>query len=116
MRACRCISLTVLAASILTLVLSGCISVRIKMGEQADIAALSKSLTIGESTRLDVVRVIGEPSGTGRSKLPFQPSPVDMWQYYYGEGTINDARQLMLFVYFDENIYQGYLWWSSFDD
>lgn len=106
----------VFVIAIVASTLTGCITVRVKMGDRPDISALQQLLTIGESTRDDVVQVVGEPSGTGRAKLPMQPKPIDMWHYYYAEGTRDDSRQLMLFVYLEDDVYQGYMWWSSFDE
>ena len=38
-----------------------------------------------------------------------------MWSYYYEEGTMKDDRRTMLFVYFTpDNLYEGYMWFSSF--
>lgn len=37
-----------------------------------------------------------------------------MWSYYYEEGTLKDDRRMFLFVYFTpDNLYEGYLWFSS---
>jgi len=36
-----------------------------------------------------------------------------MWSYYYEEGTLKDARRIFLFVYFDQDMYDGYMWFSS---
>jgi hypothetical protein len=93
---------------------SGCISVKAKMGAQSDVEALQE-LKIGETTASEAVQIMGYPSGAGRSLLPFQAEPVDMWQYFYAEAKMEDVRYKILFLYFHEDVYQGYLWWSSFE-
>jgi hypothetical protein len=77
------------------------------------------SLRIGEATRADVVRALGQPLGRGRSMLPIDPGPRTVWAYAYAEanvesGAIKDVRQALLWVYFDGDRYDGYLWFSSF--
>ncbi len=44
-----------------------------------------------------------------------------MWTYYYDKGRIDagghgleaDARRMILMVYFDEGVYDGYQWFST---
>jgi hypothetical protein len=81
---------------------------------------LEGDLVIGQSTRGDVVTVLGHPISQGRSQLPVDPEGkvYTLWTYYYGEGEIEnlsakDARGLYLYVYLDGDRYQGYLWFSS---
>jgi len=93
--------------------MSGCANIRIRMGQRPDIGALEKSLRIGESTSKDVMSVLGEPFGKGRIMLPIDPKPRTMWTYYYGEGDLQDARGVYLFVHFDEDRYDGYMWFAS---
>ena len=75
---------------------------------------LDGALRPGESTRADVLAALGEPSGKGRAMLPIHPKPRTMWFYYYGEATMQDIRRVLLFVYFDGEKYDGYMWFSSF--
>jgi hypothetical protein len=39
--------------------------------------------------------------------------PRTMWSYYYEEGDLKDMRRIFLFVYFDRDKYDGYMWFSS---
>jgi hypothetical protein len=66
-----------------------------------------------ESTREEVLAVLGAPEGKGREMLPMTAAPRTTWQYYYEEGTLQDARRTFLFVYFDGDLYDGYFWVSS---
>ena len=36
-----------------------------------------------------------------------------MWSYYYEVGTLSDDRRTFLFVYFDDGVLDGYMWFSS---
>ena len=45
--------------------------------------------------------------------FPNADQPRDLWYYYYGEATMSDAHQFFLFVYFDRDRYDGYMWFSS---
>jgi hypothetical protein len=92
-----------------------CVDIRIRAGNEIDLPALQE-LRIGESTSEDVQAKLGAPFGTGRSYLPFQTEPIDMWSYYYELGTLSDDRRTFLFVYLDDGIFDGYMWMSSLPD
>lgn len=94
----------------------GCVNVQVRMGDRPDTEALEKSLRLGVSTSADVVKVLGEPYGKGRAMFPIDPKPRTMWSYYYQAGNLQDARMAFLFVYFDQDRYDGHLWFSSFPD
>jgi hypothetical protein len=106
-------SLPVVFLIIVNLVISGCVNVRIRMGQRPNIDALEKSLRIGESRSNDVISILGEPFGKGRIMLPIDPKPRTMWTYYYGEGDLQDGRAIYLFVHFNEDLYDGYMWFAS---
>lgn len=96
------------------LLTSGCVSqIQIRIGNKPDPDVLARSLRLGESTRDDVLATLGQPSGKGRAMLPFDNAPRTMWSYYYEEGDLKDARRIFLFIYFDEDRYGGYMWFSS---
>lgn len=92
---------------------AGCGNIRLRMGNRPDTDVLEKSLRLGESTRADVRAALGQPSGKGRAMHPFDTKPRTMWSYYYEEGDLKDARRIFLFVYFDQDRYDGYMWFSS---
>jgi hypothetical protein len=91
--------------------LTGCVNVAV--GRKPDVNALEQSLQIGESTRDDVRRMLGEPFGTGRSVYPWDEQVRETWIYYYEQATMKESHRLVLFVYFAENKFGGYMWWSS---
>ena len=91
-------------------------TVKMRTGYEPKIAALAK-LTVGESGMIEVEKILGKPYGKGRSLLPFQDTVVNVWSYYYEEGTLEDDRRTFLFVYIDdEEKYSGYMWFSSLPD
>jgi hypothetical protein len=89
-----------------------CLNIQVRMGRRPDPSVL-KTLLIGKSTPAEVLAALGEPFGSGKAMLPVESRPKTMWSYYYGEGSMKDARATYLFVFFDQNRYDGYMWFSS---
>ena len=96
-------------AAIVNVSLTACGSIKIRTGSRPAVSALDQ-LTVGESTADEVELALGSPFGIGRSQLPFQDTPTDLWTYYYGEGTMEDSRRTFLFVYLNGGILDGYMW------
>ena len=95
------------------LMTSACMNMKMRIGKRPDTDALEKTLRIGESTHTEVLQALGEPHGKGKAMLPTHPSLRTMWSYYYEEGDLNDSRRIFLFVFFDQDRYDGYMWFSS---
>ncbi len=93
--------------------LGGCANIRFQIGNRPNTDVLESPLRIGESARDDVLEVLGQPDGKGRVHLPIDLTPRTMWSYYYEEGTLKDARRMFLFVFFFQDKYNGYMWFSS---
>jgi hypothetical protein len=93
--------------------LAGCANVKLRAGAKPNLAALENSMTQGTSTEHDVSKALGTPTGKGREMLPFMDSPRDTWTFYYEEGDLKDDRRLFLFVFFKDQHYDGYMWFSS---
>jgi hypothetical protein len=98
------------------------IDMNLRMGHRPDTAALERRLHIGESSTDDVLAALGPPDGKGAAMLPIDQRPSVMWLYTYSEGPVHvsvpgsttaDPRTLIMFVFFDGDRYQGYLWASS---
>lgn len=108
--------LVMMVASVL---LTGCGAMQVRAGKKPDISVLQKTLQVGKSTQQDVRVALGNPSGQGRSMLPWQGSPRTLWSYYYEEGVIDlggansDDRRIFLFLFFDDDRFDGYMWFSS---
>lgn len=103
----------VILGIILCLLATGC-NIQLRMGHRPNIDLLEKSLQVGVSTPADVLLALGEPFGRGKTMFPIDSKPRKMWSYYYGEGDLQDSRSTYLFVYFVEDRYDGYMWFSSF--
>lgn len=85
----------------------------IRFGRLPDLTPLEAKLEQGHSTRNDVLAALGEPRGRGRVCFPVHDEPRDVWFYYYEEATLKDSQRIFLYVFFDHDSYDGYLWFSS---
>jgi hypothetical protein len=118
------VGVAVFAALVGTLV-AGCAAGRATTtGPFARADRIGTELRRGVSTKAEVERVLGKPNGTGMSLLPTQDSPREVWIYndiqtgearsegrVLGVATVRvDARQQMIFVFFDGDRFDGYLW------
>ncbi|MGD8367553.1 MAG: hypothetical protein PVG78_07925 [Desulfobacterales bacterium] len=107
----RCIRLSILITFFACLPW-GC-GAALKFGRLPDVSRIEKELSLQTSTRDDVMRVLGEPRGGGGIFLPIDEHPRDHWFYYYEESTMKNAQRIFLFIFFDGNRYDGYMWFSS---
>ena len=117
--------IAVLLALVVGLLTTACTESRYEVGNPIDIEALEGKLRPGESSVAEVKAVLGEPSGNGVVFLPIDTHPRMMWSYYYEKGLIKagsggnldaEMRRTFLFVYFDEDRYDGYMWFSSLSE
>lgn len=117
----RCLNVSFLALLLLigaSLSLAGCGPMQIRAGKKPDVSVL-QTLQVGQSTQQEVRAAIGEPDGQGRSMFPWQDTPRTLWTYYYEEGVIDlggsgsDDRRIFLFLFFDGDKYDGYMWFSN---
>lgn len=98
---------------LISLIAASCTGIQLRVGEHPDTNVLEKNLQFGESTPAHVLRVLGAPYGTGRVMFPTDSRPKTLWSYYYEESTMEESRRIFLFITFDENRYDGYMWFSS---
>jgi hypothetical protein len=96
---------------ILALLPIGC-ATTIKYGSPPKVKELSK-LTVGASTRSDVLAILGKPRGHGVGHYSADTSPREIWFYEYMEsdGARTDLKFLLVFL--DTDRYDGHLWFSS---
>ena len=92
---------------------NGCTDFRLRAGVRPDTSVLETELHVGKSMARDVLEVLGTPHGKGKSYLPIDTNKRELWSYYYEEGSLKDSRRIFLFVFFDRNRYEGYMWFSS---
>jgi len=104
---------------IVLLGLGGCGTVQFRIGNEFNPGVLERALKTGISTRANVKALLGKPYGTGKTLMPFHDSPRTVWTYFYeignvdfGGGNSHDHRRY-LFVYFDGDFYDGYMWFDS---
>jgi hypothetical protein len=90
-----------------------CMDIQLRIGTRPDTAVLEEKLHAGKSTDKDVIAALGLPDGKGKAMLPIDKVPKELWSYYYEEGSFKDARRIFLFVFFDQDRYDGYMWFSS---
>jgi len=114
MRATKAFAKYLFAMVILLAIAMSACSIDVRMGRRPDVQELEKNLRLQESTSRDVLAALGDPFGKGKAMLPgFHSTPKIMWSYYYGEANLKDARNMYLFVFFDQDRYDGYMWFSS---
>ncbi len=103
-----------------------------------DVDLALSSLTVGEASMADVRAALGEPTGEGRLQYPIDAAPRDQWYYYFEVGEVDttkieynktgstdafstpylelDYSRTFLFLYFEDEVLDGYMWWSNLDD
>ena len=92
---------------------------------------LTHELVRGQSTRADVQRLLGAPTGNGGSVLPPDGVARDVWFYQavsikgfkserpppnelHGESFIRgNMTQQILLVFFKGDLYDGFMWYSN---
>ena len=73
-------------------------------------------LTRGVSTKADVLLLLGEPRGAGGGQVSPESSPESIWLYEFTRAQGNDVSLEILLVFFDEDRYDGHLWFQSTED
>lgn len=106
----RFLFLSIFLCSLLS---GGCFNFQLKVGREPDVKALETALTVGKSSKEEVLKVLGEPYGLGQEMVPLTSAPRGLLQYYYETGNSSDDRRIFLFVFLKEDIYDGYMWFSS---
>ena len=114
----RALRLPALAFVVALLAAPACGVTVLNVGRLPRAELLESPLRVGESTPEDVLRVLGPPAGQGQSQTPLEGEPRAMWAYMAErsatEGTsLRESRRGLLFVYFRDGRYDGYLWFSS---
>ena len=103
----------VLAVPVAAVLLFGGCDVQVEAGRQLPLSALDSRLVIGQSTTAEVAAALGPPFGRGRAMFPFHDAPRDSWTYYHERGDMSDGRRTFLWVFFNDGVYDGYIWFSS---
>ncbi len=71
------------------------------------------SLNVGVSTKTEVRAALGEPNGNGAVRFSPVTRRREVWFYDYAKSGWLGTHFVVLGVFLDENLYDGYLWFSS---
>jgi len=96
---------------LVTLGIQGC-ATKVIFGTLPKTDALG-SLRPGSSTQDDVLKALGKPPGKGVLRVLPDLKPRSIWSYEYSEVEGTKTHQKVLLVYFDGDVLDGYLWFSS---
>ena len=102
--------LRALGALLLGLMVSGCMTISFGFMPETDRLA---DLSIGHSRQGDVLLLLGQPRGKGGARDNSELDRRSIWFYEYVESDGQFARVKMLLVFFDGDVYDGHLWFSS---
>src|SRR5260221_1757633 len=98
------------AAGLTSFFLGGCATV--PPGSPPHVDRLAQ-LQPGQSTSGDVLLLLGEPRGRGAARLAADMEPDQIWFYEYEVRDGKKVEAKILLVYMREDLYDGYLWFSS---
>lgn len=113
--------LVLLSLLLIGAVLAGCGGAR-TTGKFVEVSRIEPELERGVSTQEDVRRVLGEPNGSGVAFLPTQTGLREVWYYEdigmtraqkQGEVVWVDMRYQVLLVFFRQEKFDGFMWFSS---
>jgi hypothetical protein len=94
--------------------LAGCIT--IEYGADPNTGALD-GLVARQSTQAEVLLALGEPRGKGGAEFAAQLGrPRDIWFYEYTKADTKTAHLKLLIVFFENDLYDGYWWFSSLEE
>ena len=111
-----CLALLCATMAFISVVTSGCVGMQYRVGTRPDPSALETKLSVGKSTSEEVIGVLGTPDGKGAAMFTMYSQPSQLWSYYYEEGTMEEARRIFLFIFMNEDRYDGYMWFSSLQE
>jgi len=91
---------------------TGCAT--IEYGEWPNTDLLS-SLQLDLSNGEDIKRLLGEPTGRGKGRMPDFPGTADVWSYEYTRANGNRMNVSILLIFMINDIYQGHFWFVAND-
>ena len=75
-----------------------------------------KELRVGASTKAEVRQIVGQPQGKGASRIPDYPGYRDLWSYEIVSFDGVTSEYVILLIFFEGDIYDGYLWFDNAHD
>lgn len=99
--------------------LAACGSLEFRSGGRFDPAVLETRLVPDQSGSRQVRAVLGQPFGRGSAMMPYHDGPRTVWTYYFEEGSVDPGsgklrdHRRYLFVFLNDDVYEGYMWFDS---
>lgn len=94
--------------------------------EFAHVSLIETELKRGVSTKEDVRRILGDPSGFGGAILPTSVKANNIWFYEdmattgiaSAQGGFMEMRMRMqyLLIFFDNDTFDGFMWWTNVEE
>jgi len=94
---------------VVALGVAGC---TVKYGSPPAVDRLDR-LVVGVSSQADVAQLLGAPHGHGMGRLSIDAEPRETWSYDYMEGDLSHMQVKYLILFFRQDLFDGYLWFSS---
>jgi hypothetical protein len=85
-------------------------------GRMPETRPLAEELTPQVSTKEDVLRALGPPRGYGMANMLDVVGPRSIWYYESADVSIKELGVAMLLVFFDGELFDGYMWFSSIEE
>lgn len=98
-------------AGLLCGLIAGC-APPMKLGVEPSVDRLA-ALDLGRADKAVVRETLGQSQGEGKSRMPDFPGLRTVWVYDYVETEGQRVGMAMLFVFFDGDVYDGYLWFDA---
>jgi hypothetical protein len=103
---------------------AGCVVAKeVRSGAFTEVNQLESALKRGQSTKADVQRLLGTPSGSGSALFPTDSKPREVRFYQdveaidaknQGHGVVRaNMRQQILLVFFEKEVFDGFMWYSN---
>ena len=95
-----------------SLLISGCL-MNVKIGAHPQLDNLP-SLQVGVSNSADVLLAMGEPRGSGMTKISAELEARKIWFYEFMKSDGEKTELEILLIFMLDDMYDGHLWFSSF--
>ena len=103
---------------LLVAAIAGC-AMSLEYGRWPDPSQLDK-LQLGQSDSAESLRLLGEPTGKGKGRMPDFPDTADVWSYEYqlvsAGASASEVEINLLLVFLSDGIYQGHFWFEAVDE
>ena len=118
----RAVCRLLILSSIIAGLGAGCVK-EVRSGAFTEVNQLESALKRGQSTKVDVQRLLGMPSGSGSALFPPDWKSREVWFYQdfevidaksQGGGVVRvNMRHQILLVFFEKEVFDGFMWYSN---